>query len=164
MMIDFTLYQNHVVLHYNNGTKAQINFDEHSGKPFARKKIGKGSEWIQHPCIALGRDSQGTYWVVHNHYQQGYAFIDRLEHFSQNEQVYAYPIECDNNIHNVIAAALREVIAKQPYSISQNNCQVTVNRACNGTSKSDDWQTVKRVAGMGFLGILGAVVLAAIFK
>ncbi|HWY33200.1 MAG TPA: hypothetical protein VNX68_01055, partial [Nitrosopumilaceae archaeon] len=104
------------------GQSSAIYMTELSGKIIYRNKIDT-IIGIKHPGIVLGKDSWGTTWIIHNHYEIGRPEIVTLDEFTlgsttffDNRDVFYDPL-------TIIDRAIYFWYEKKEYGWLTHNCQ-----------------------------------------
>lgn len=147
-------------LSFSNGVTKLIRLTDNSGKIVTRKKVGTISN-VNHPGIYIGVDVYSNeVFILHNHYKIfKTAGASPFKEYASGKKVYWDNRICVNDQMTVLKKGLDHAVRRVPYHWLRNNCQITVNDACNNVRKSEDvnkW--IKRAA----LGLLGVVLVGAI--
>jgi hypothetical protein len=149
-----------VLLTYSNGNLKLIRKTKNSGRIVARKKVGTISN-VNHPGIYVGKEVYtNESFILHNHYRLfGSAGVSPMREYAAGQKVYWDNRVCINDRITVLQKGLGQALRREPYHWLTNNCQVTVNEACNNERKSEDvGQWVGRIA----FGVIGFLFVRAI--
>jgi hypothetical protein len=142
-MTYLTFYQfysdGYLELEFSNGQSKLIQLTKNSGRLVTRKKVDTLLD-INHPGIYIGIDHYtNEVYVLHNHYKIfGTAGISSFKEYAAGETVYWDNRPCENDQLTVLNIGLNHAYNKEPYHWLNNNCQVTVNDACNNVRSSED--------------------------
>ena len=125
----------------NNSINSELFYTKDSGKIIYRNKIDT-LIGIKHPGIILGDDLCGTTWVIHNHYQIGFAEIVTFNSFAAGTEVFYDNRPVNYNPEEIIARAIDCWLSKKEYHWLFNNCQHFVNNIVRNKHSSE---TLNRV-------------------
>lgn len=149
-------------LSFSNRETKLIRLTEDSGRIVTRKKVGTISN-LNHPGINVGNEiGTNEIFILHNHYKIfKTAGVSPYSEYAAGEKVNWDNRVCVNNKMLVLQNGLDQAIKREKYHWLTNNCQITVNDACNNKRTSED---VAKWGGRIAAGGLFLFILNAIFE
>jgi len=144
-------------LSFSNGTTKLIRLTEDSGRVVTRKKVDTISN-VNHPGIYVGVEVHTDEpFILHNHYRIfKTAGVSPFWEYAAGEKVHWDNRICVNDKMLVLQKGLDQAIRRKKYHWLTNNCQITVNDACNNERKSED---VGKWIGRIALGVFAVAVI-----
>ena len=126
-------------LSFSTGITKLIQLTEDSGRIVTRKKVDTISN-VNHPGIYIGVDVHSNeVFILHNHYRIfKTAGVSPLREYAAEEKVLWDNRICVNDKMQVLKKGLDQAIRRKKYHWLTNNCQITVNDACNNQRNSED--------------------------
>lgn len=156
----YQLYSDGILeLSFSYGETKYIQLTEDSGRVVTRKKVGTISN-VNHPGIYVGIDSfTDEPYILHNHYKIfKTAGVSPFWEYAAGEKVRWDNRPCSNSKIEVLQIGLNHAINREPYRWLTNNCQITVNDACNNKRTSED---VGKWVGRIAAGVFALIVVDA---
>ncbi|MBK8427621.1 MAG: hypothetical protein IPL27_17340 [Lewinellaceae bacterium] len=113
---------------------------------------------VNHPGIYVGVDVYSNeVFILHNHYRIfKTAGVSPYQEYAAGQEVHWDNRICVNDKLLVLQKGLEQAVRRERYHWLTNNCQVTVNDACNNQRASED---VGKWIGRIAFGLFAAAVI-----